>query len=63
VAAKCLASRAVGFVARCLWVGGNLKGESWTSSCVFEFFAFRMTIDENPSGVLDWKHILELPRR
>lgn len=56
VAAKCLASSAVGFAARALWLGGNLKGGSVTSSCVFRFLALRITIEENkPSGVLLYK--------
>lgn len=54
VAAKCLASSAVAFIARCLCEGGSLKGGRDTNSCVFGFFALRMTMDENPSGVFDY---------
>lgn len=56
VAAKCRASRAVGLTARCLCEGGSLKGASAVSSCVFGFLALRITIEEYPSGVLDYKH-------
>lgn len=56
MAAKCRASSAVGFMARCLCEGGSLKGGNVVTSWVFGFFDLSMTIDEYPSSILYYGH-------
>lgn len=60
VAAKCLASRAVGLYAKCTWLGGSLKGSSLTVSLVLGFLALSVTIEEKPSAVCRYQDLISI---